>query len=738
MNEYEERPATEGQPESVFDAIDDDELLTVVRENVRTAELFFETEISRQREKAYQYYYGLPLGNEIDNRSKHVSREVFKVVESVKPILLETFSATKRIAKFDPVGPEDLQLADQATAYVNHVFYQQNNGMCVLDSLFHDALIAKNGIIKRYWKHDFEYIKESFNELPEEQFIGLANQPDVELLDVEEGQAEAPPEVQQQAQQQQMAQLEQQIMAMPEFQRAQAVKQIQQNGPPQMQPVMIKVYSGEIRRRIDTSKVCLEVVPPENFLIDERSATIDKANFVSQRTRKRAHDLIKEGYDPDLVAQIGSNDTDAYSNEEYARHGIDDSYRFYQSEVDSTDRRELWVYESYIKIDREGDGIATLHKCIHSGNVMLDTEEVLEAPFNSWTPYPLSHKFWGMSIYDVVHHIQKSQSSLTRGILDNMYLTNNSRYLADLSLVRNPKDLLANRIGGVVNVSDVSRAVVPMPSTPLSQGIFQAGQLLDDEKQELSGVSKVSTGLDARAMATNTASSLVELMSNNSNRRIMKMARHFAETCLKPLMLAIYRLVIEYEREEKMLAVGGQYQPIMPSQWITRTDVSVSTALTPEEQTLEAQKLMMMDATIKQDPEMAPLYSIKEKYAVWSKIMELTGITNANSYLGNPLDPEVQQRIQQQQQLAQQEIQYQKQMQAQITAQKMATEQQKVDIAANKVASDIMVKRQELDQEALTDSQRIQLDREKQAHQEYIDEQELQIERSQGRPAEIG
>jgi hypothetical protein len=48
-------------------------------------------------------------------------------------------------------------------------------------------------------------------------------------------------------------------------------------------------------------------------------------------------------------------------------------------------------------------------------------------PFATTTPIPVTHRFFGRSIADLVMDIQRVKTALMRGALDNLYLHNNPR-----------------------------------------------------------------------------------------------------------------------------------------------------------------------------------------------------------------------------------------------------------------------------------------------------------------------
>ena len=107
-----------------------------------------------------KYYLGEKFGNEIDGRSEIVTTDVRDTIEYIMPSLMRIFTTHHNIAEFEPQGPEDVQMAEQATNYVNYVFNKQNNGFKVLYDVFKDALISKTGIIKHYWEEKTETSKE--------------------------------------------------------------------------------------------------------------------------------------------------------------------------------------------------------------------------------------------------------------------------------------------------------------------------------------------------------------------------------------------------------------------------------------------------------------------------------------------------------------------------------------------------------------------------------------------------
>ena len=142
------------------------------------------SKLSSEREQAMDYYMGdMPDMVAAEGRSKAVSTDVSDTVDGLMPTLMDIFTSGDEIVKFEPHGPEDVQAAEQETDYVNHVFMQKNPGFVVLYSMIKDALLSKVGIVKVWWEENEREEKETYYDLTDEQFIMIAQDPEVEIVE---------------------------------------------------------------------------------------------------------------------------------------------------------------------------------------------------------------------------------------------------------------------------------------------------------------------------------------------------------------------------------------------------------------------------------------------------------------------------------------------------------------------------------------------------------------------------
>jgi hypothetical protein len=121
-----------------------------------------------------------------------------------------------------------------------------------------------------------------------------------------------------------------------------------------------------------------------------------------------------------------------------------------------------------------------------------------------------------------------------------------------------------------------------------------------------------------------------------SQQRQKIIARNFANQFVKPLFFEVYRLCVENEDQDKIVELSGNYVQINPAKWDEKRDVMVELRLGYGEQEKEAQKLLAVHALFSQDPTIAPLYGLENKFRMLKSVLEQQGILNVEDYLTPP------------------------------------------------------------------------------------------------------
>ena len=601
--------------------IADPKLRIILSNQIRNALGYLGGQLSQSRKKSIEYYLGDKLGTEIDGRSQVVSTDVSDTVESILPNLLRIFTASDKVVRCDPVTAEDVPLADQATAYINHVFYKDNNGFQLLYNFFKDALIEKNGFLKIYYDESEKVEHETYKNLTQAEKDALNDTQD-EIEEVEE-------------------EVFEDEKAKEAFDKQIEALEAQGLDTNQIQKPNFNLYNCKIKRIKKQGKIKIESVPPEEFLIDRTAKSIDDAEFVSHKVLMTRSEIIEMGFDEEEVMQLPTSSVDIYNNEEIVRQRNIDEYPVDTPADKSTEK--VLVYESYIRYDADGDGIAELRKIISAGDdgyTVLENMPCDNIPFVTITPIPMPHRFYGRSISELVEDIQLMKSTVMRQLLDNMYLTNNNR-VAIMDGMVNMDDLLTTRPGGVVRTKQPpSQVMQPLQAQPISQQAFPLLSYLDSVREVRTGITKQVQGLDPDTLSAKTATGVNALMTQTQMRSEL-IARIFAETGVKDLFRKIFELMVKYQDKERIVMLNNQYVPVKPTEWRDKFNINIVVGLgtgSKEQQIILLNNILerQIQAFSLQGGKEMPMVTLKNMYNTLSKIIENAGLKNVESYFVDP------------------------------------------------------------------------------------------------------
>ena len=651
----------------------DEQIVALVDDNVRKSIGYYDSQISRERRKVTDHYNATLPRPAHDGNSKYVSMDVYDAVESMKAALLETFSTGYKTVRFSPQNADDVPMAEVATSYVDYVANRQNNLFEIMQTVIHDGLVARAGIAKVFYEPSTSSVLQQIENVPGEEFDMMIADDMVEIDEVEEDE--------------------------------------------------LGSYSGTLRIYRDTSKVCIEAVAPEEFLIEPQAKSLDSVSFCAQRYKKTMSELREMGYDEKLLENIGEHDdVDLETDPEVlSRHENIGSDRGFNAKGYQDVVRQVTVYEAYIMLDKEGEGQAYLYKVIKAGNSLLECELCQRRPFVAFVPLPIAHAFYGSNFGAKVIPIQNARTVLTRSILDHAMITNNPRYVVTKGGLSNPRELIDNRVGGIVNVTRPD-AIQPMQQAALNPFIFQTIQMLDEDKEDTTGVSRLSQGLNKDAISKQNSAAMVEQLATMSQQRQKIIARNFANNFLKPLYQMLYQLVVENEDEQKVVELAGSFVPVTPAAWADKRDVQVDLHLGYGEQEQEAQKYLAIHGLMAQDPLLSQMYTPENAYRLMSTVLENNGIKNVNDFLSQPQPPQPDPAQDMQMQMAQKQLE--------IQERQTALAEQKAQVDAQMAQMKLELEQMKAQQNFAIQSDSMDLKEAQLEHKQMVDNAELEIARN--------
>ena len=601
-----------------IDSNDNRELLNLVESHIDDSLGFIETETSRERQAALEAYMREPYGNEVEGRSQIVTGEVAEVVDGALPQIMKVFTQSNNAVVFEPVNEGDAEMAEQATMMANHVFYKDNNGFEVMNSWFWDALCQKVGVVKAYWDDKKDTTKEKYEMLTEDELTMIMQDEEVEVVEQEEYQTETEQNPQ------------------PVLDQATGQPVMDEMGVPVMMdtpPIVNVYYNIKCKRTKDYSKIKIENVAPEEFLIDKRAVTIEDSNFVAQRSLVTRSDLISMGYDSSIVETLPTGDTLDFTPERVARYARGEQ-PYNTSDVNDESMDLVEYYECYVRTDMDGDGIAELHRVCYAGNQILMSEECDYIPFHSVCPLPIPHKFFGQSLADRALDLQLVKTTITRQMLDNLYLTNNYRVGAVEGQV-NLDDLLTSTAGGVIRIKNPN-ALVPLSVQSSAGQSFPMLEYLDTVQAKRSGVSEASQGLDPNILQNVTATA-VAAMSNAAGGKIELIARIFADTGVSSLMKGILHLLCKYQDKERIIKINNKFVPMNPREWDTQYNVTVNVGLGTGSKTEQLGVMQMVldkqEQMLKEYGLSNPLVTLKQYRDTLAKFVNMAGFKDESGFI---------------------------------------------------------------------------------------------------------
>ena len=163
--------------------MNDYELKAIISSEIQSSLGYLGGELTEARAKSLDYYFSEPFGNEQEGRSQVISTDVADTIESILPQIMRTFTASPKVVQCVANNAQDEAISKQATDYLNHVFYKDNDGFTNLYTFFKDALLQKNGIIKVFWDDSMDVERSSYYGLTDDEFALLLADPEIKVLE---------------------------------------------------------------------------------------------------------------------------------------------------------------------------------------------------------------------------------------------------------------------------------------------------------------------------------------------------------------------------------------------------------------------------------------------------------------------------------------------------------------------------------------------------------------------------
>lgn len=611
-----------------------------LRDEVALCEQFIDSDISIDRAQATRYYRGDDFGDEEEGRSQMVMPIVRDAVRATLPGLMKTFFGGQNVVEFSAAGngpsSQDSQDADDATATVNHVILNQNEGWLLFYGVFKDALRNKTGWVT-WWQDKSPKVSGcTYSGVTEEQLQAYASVQeegeDVQIVNKKQvgenpGQPGPPQPV---------------MMTDPATGQPRATSQMQpgQPGPP------VPVYEYTIR--VVTSKkqnrTCVDSVPPEEIIYSRESSSIDghrRPRLIGRRRSATRSEMQGLGISEEFLDEnAGVSNTLSWNTERLTRQPLSSAMQSLEL-TGTEDQRTSTLYDLYYCVDMDGDGISELRHIVAVGeNVKIWSNEYAdEVPLALFCPDPEPHLMVGLSQADSLMDLQLMWSHVMRDVMDSLKLSIFPR-TAYVEGQANVDDVLNTEMGAAIRMR-APGMVQPFTHDFTGQQAFPLFDLFDKIQERRTGVSAATMGMDGSALQSTTAGAAQASISA-SQQMIELIARIFAETGMKRVFKGVLRLVRDNQDSEMQFRLNGRNYKVNPSKW-GELDVGIDTGLGVGSESTKLNALTAhADYLQGQLGSMGidnPMSSLVELYNTRKKILEIAGIRDIQRYMRDPSAP---------------------------------------------------------------------------------------------------
>lgn len=511
-----------------------------------TAAKELRSELDTKIRKWKSEYNSELYGNEVEGKSKLVSKDIKKQSEWLLPGLLEPFVSTPDIIKASPVTPEDAEAAPKIEVLLNTQFCRQFNRYNFMTKAL--KVLDQEGtvVIRTGWE-----LEEKSVEIMEEKEI-----PNPQL--------------------QQAVALVQQGLIDPR-----ALNQF-----PQTIKQQVKTLKTIAVKNRPTAMVCRN----EDVFIDPTCQDdMDNCQFVIYRYESDMTTLKKSGVYKNLdLIDLKDNINGDYTTPDTTNFKFRDN-----------PRKKILVYEYWGNYDINGDGLAEPIVCTWVDDVIIRLQDnpfpdkkppFIVLPF-SFTPFSL----YGEPNAELLSDVQKIKTAIYRGFIDNMALSNNGQKgIRKGALDYSNKKRFLN--GQNFEFNGTPNDFYDGKFNELPGSIFNVLTLMNNEAESITGVASFNTGLNGNSLGS-TATSIRGAIDSATNRRL-NLVRNISENLVKPLLRKWLAYDAEFLDEESQFRItNDEFVYLKKDDLGANIDIDL-TISTSDDNQAKAQELAYMLQTI--------------------------------------------------------------------------------------------------------------------------------------------
>jgi hypothetical protein len=557
-----------------------------------------------QANDEFQRRYDRELyGDEEPEQSSFVSNDCFDIVESDMPPLVKLFLGSGDVMKFDPrnVGnQEDRQEAEEKSKYVDWQIRKQPWSYRVLSGWLKNAEVLQISPVK--------YMIEETTEIEEHKKTGLS---DDELVAFEESL---------------------------EGENVKSIDLVREELGEEGAESTVVFRVEKTRKRVK-----VEIVNLESFRMSKNAKDKNDADVVGDVQAIKRGDLLKMGFDRELISQIPLSGVQQSQNSSMENIRNRDEGNGEENKVTSIwAQEEVEIEDLYPMIDYDDDGIPERRHIMRSaqGDIILVNEAFNHVPYAMISAYQSPNRAVGKSRVEVTAPTAEAKTYVQRGMHNNIYAVNNPRLGINKNV--NFDDVFDMNINGVVRSSantpignDITQITIPF----IGDAAIQVMQFLDQSRAKTTGSQIASQGLDSDDFGKETATRFQGVQDEGQDK-IHLVARNYADGW-RELYEGVAWLDQNFQDSATEISVLGKELKVDPRMWAINHNAvpMVGLAIGDDEEVLKNMSALWNVLT-QLKSEGSLMVDEKKRYNVLSKTIKALGLENVGEFANDPEQPE--------------------------------------------------------------------------------------------------
>ena len=464
----------------------------------------FKGEINKKIQEWLDLYEGKPLGNEVDGRSKIVWKLIKKQAITLTANLAKPFLSSSEITQIEPRTKDDVIKAKLDEKLLNYYWDKEFDKITFINTLVNVPTKEGTGFIYVSWD----------KEVKKNQQVVEVQDPSMLDRFVQKG-----------------AKVE---------------------------------HLGGSKYKISIEKVIknrphAQIIPNEDIFTDPTAYNIGECRYIIVRYPTTKEDLLSDPlYDKEIVDKFFSRQQSIGSESGDDLHDRE-LWRLEEEDKENKKDKKIYVYEYWY---RDNGKIKIDFFLSDSGNT-VDVIGSKEYDFN-WYPFIPVNLFkkefsiWGEALAEIIADEQKFMTSIVRGVVDNMAMSNNgTKFIRKGSLdAVNYKRLMSGHPVVEVNATGVPLNQVIMDGhfNELPSSVYNMLQIIESQAEGLTGINRTVAGISGKEL--NSPASNFQSMMNQAQVRLLMFSINIQDA-LKKMFCKWLQMMMKYLSDEEIEKITG-------------------------------------------------------------------------------------------------------------------------------------------------------------------------------------